>query len=177
MTVILRKIIQMEEGRGRQGCVALSKVKRPANRERCPWLSSRVSWLWAAGVESNHTMVYKSPFLSSFPSIIHLIFCLNIYLFGCALSWRQHAGSAIFLVTAREFLVTVYGIQVSDQGLNPGPLHWESGVSATGPPGKSTSTLLSSLSPLRLPSLRFSSPCARIISMPLSPTSHALGSC
>ena len=29
------------------------------------------------------------------------------------------------------------GIQFPDQGLNPGPLHWERGVLATGSPGKS----------------------------------------
>ena len=28
------------------------------------------------------------------------------------------------------------GIQLPDQGLNPGPRHWECGVLATGPPGR-----------------------------------------
>ena len=34
------------------------------------------------------------------------------------------------------------GIQLPDQGLNPGPLHWELRVSATGPAGKSVVLLL-----------------------------------
>ena len=38
---------------------------------------------------------------------------------------------------AGRLLVAACGIQVSDQGLNPGPLHGEQRVSATGPPGKS----------------------------------------
>ena len=52
---------------------------------------------------------------------------LFIYLFGCLGSQLQHAGS---LVVACE-------IQFPDQGSNPGPLHWEHGISTTGPPGKS----------------------------------------
>ena len=32
---------------------------------------------------------------------------------------------------------------VPDQGLNPGLLHWEPGVSATGPPGKFLGNILS----------------------------------
>ena len=35
-----------------------------------------------------------------------------------------------------SILVTACGIQFPDQGLNPGPLHWERGVLATGSPGK-----------------------------------------
>ena len=34
-------------------------------------------------------------------------------------------------------LGVAHGILFPDQGLNPGPLHWELGVLATGPPGKS----------------------------------------
>ena len=36
-----------------------------------------------------------------------------------------------------QVLVAACGIQFPDQGLNPSPLHWELGVLATGPPGKS----------------------------------------
>ena len=36
-----------------------------------------------------------------------------------------------------QVLVVAYRIQFPDQGLNLGPLHWEPGVLATGPPGKS----------------------------------------
>ena len=39
-------------------------------------------------------------------------------------------------VTACELLVAARGIQLPDQEPNPGPLYWEHGVSATGPPGK-----------------------------------------
>ena len=34
-------------------------------------------------------------------------------------------------------LVVACGIYFPDQGSNPGPLHWEHGVLATGPPGQS----------------------------------------
>ena len=40
---------------------------------------------------------------------------------------QQHTGC----------IVVACGIQFSDQGSNPGPLHWECGVLATRPPGKS----------------------------------------
>ena len=38
---------------------------------------------------------------------------------------------------AFELLVAAPGIYFPDQGWNPGSQHWERGVSATGPPGKS----------------------------------------
>ena len=65
----------------------------------------------------------------------------------------QHVGS--FLVAACKLLVTACGIYFPDRGSNPGPLHWEHGVSATGPPGKSLSShsipgILSSLPMLSL---------------------------
>ena len=41
------------------------------------------------------------------------------------------------LVIAHEPLVAGCGIYFPDQGLNPGPRHWELVVLATGPPGKS----------------------------------------
>ena len=50
------------------------------------------------------------------------------YLFGCITS----AGS----------LVEACGIEFPNQGSNLGPLQWESGVLATGPPGKSFNRLL-----------------------------------
>ena len=36
-------------------------------------------------------------------------------------------------------LVAAFGIQLPDQGSNPGPLHWERRVLATGPPRKFSS--------------------------------------
>ena len=59
------------------------------------------------------------------PSILIFIF----YLLGCVESLMLHVGSLIILV-ARE-------ISFPDQGSNPGLLHWELGVLATGPPGMS----------------------------------------
>ena len=41
------------------------------------------------------------------------------------------------LVAACELLVTACGIWFPGQGWNPGPRHWDPGVSATGPPRKS----------------------------------------
>ena len=44
------------------------------------------------------------------------------------------------LAAACELLVEACGIQFPDQGLNPGPPHWEHRVLATGLPGKSLIT-------------------------------------
>ena len=45
-----------------------------------------------------------------------------------------------------KLLVVACGIQFPNQGLNLGPLHWDPGVLAMGPPGKSpTLVLVSSL--------------------------------
>ena len=58
-----------------------------------------------------------------------------IYLFSCTRSQLQHLGC---LVTACWGLLAVaHRIQFREEGLNPGPLHWELGVLATGPPGTS----------------------------------------
>ena len=58
----------------------------------------------------------------------HITFLLKIYiyLFGCTRSYLQHV----------ESLVVACGIYLPSQGLNPVLLHWEQGVSATGPSGK-----------------------------------------
>ena len=53
-----------------------------------------------------------------------------LYLFGCTESWLPHVGS----------LVVACGILFLHQVSNPGPLHWQCGVLATGPPGKSHSS-------------------------------------
>ena len=58
-----------------------------------------------------------------------------IYLFGCTRSQLQHEGS--FLVGSCKLFVEACKIQFPDQVSNLGPLHWEHGVLATGPPGKS----------------------------------------
>ena len=54
----------------------------------------------------------------------------------------QHVGS---LVAAYELLVLACRIQFPDRGLNPSSLHWERGVLATGPPGKSNPQIINQL--------------------------------
>ena len=53
------------------------------------------------------------------------------------------------------------GIQFPDQGSNPGPRHWQHGVLATGPPGKSLTlhfeSILQAKPPLAQRSLQFQS--------------------
>ena len=53
-------------------------------------------------------------------------------------------------MACRVFLVVACGIQFLDQGLNCSPLHWEHGVLATGPPGKSWRCWLILGKPLRV---------------------------
>ena len=60
-------------------------------------------------------------------------FFFNIFLAASGPS----CGMRDLLVAACELLVAAYGIQFPDQRLNPGPLHWDYRVPATGPPGKS----------------------------------------
>ena len=80
-------------------------------------------------------------------------FFFNIYLFiylavpGLSCSTQdlfqlQHVES---LVVAHGLLVVACGIQFPDQGWNPGSLHWEREVLATGPPGKSPAEFISVL--------------------------------
>ena len=57
------------------------------------------------------------------------IFFFNIYLFYLFI-W-------LFLA-----LAAACGIKFPDQGLNPGPLHWEHRVLAAGPPGMSLNPFL-----------------------------------
>lgn len=70
-----------------------------------------------------------------------LSFFKFIYLFGCARPLLQHAESSIFFAGC-ELLAAAWGIWFPNQGLNPSLLHWELGVLATGPPGKSCLSLL-----------------------------------
>ena len=68
------------------------------------------------------------------------IYFLFIYLAAPGLScitWDLRWGMWDLLVAAFELLVAARGIYFPDQGLNLGPLHWERGTLATGPPGKS----------------------------------------
>ena len=110
-------------------------------------------------------MTEEDNYQAEIQSHIFLIIFIFIYLFGCAKSQLWHARSQIFTVACRiflkifqlchagslvgayELLVAACGIQLADQGFNQGPLHWECGVLAIGPPGKSQSYILSDSSP------------------------------
>ena len=59
--------------------------------------------------------------------------CLFI---GCTRPQLQHVGSPIFAVAGGIFSCGMW-IYFPDEETNLGPLHWERGVLATGPPGKS----------------------------------------
>ena len=78
------------------------------------------------------------------PSLKTLFF--NIYFIYYLLIWLhqvqlQQEGSLIFLAAC--------GIQFPDQGLNPGPLHWECRVLVTEPAGKSLKHLKARLRKFR----------------------------
>ena len=45
-------------------------------------------------------------------------------------------GPSVFAM-ACKLLTVACEIDFANQGLNPGPLHWEHGVLVAGPPGKS----------------------------------------
>ena len=61
--------------------------------------------------------------------------CLGCSLWGC----NGPSNTGVFVFFNLVVLGSSYGTWdlVPDQGLNPGPLRWEHGVLATGPPGKS----------------------------------------
>ena len=77
-----------------------------------------------------------------------LFLFINVVISGCTRSHLWPTASSVFvaaggivLVAVCELLVAAYGILFPDQGLTPGPLHWEFRVLATGPPGKSLNSL------------------------------------
>ena len=82
------------------------------------------------------------PFLSFF----YVYFFM--YLSGCSRSQSQHTGSSVLVAACRistlacEPLVAACGIEFPDWGSNRGPLHWQRGVLATGPPGNSLQWVL-----------------------------------
>ena len=61
---------------------------------------------------------------------VNFDFLKNTYFFNLLL---------LVLVEECKLLVAAYGIKFPDQGLNPGALHWECRVLASGPPEKSLS--------------------------------------
>ena len=66
---------------------------------------------------------------------LFLISFLLIYL--AALSLTCGTQDLASSVAVCKLLVVTCGIQFPAKGLNPGLLHWEQGILATGPPGKS----------------------------------------
>ena len=71
---------------------------------------------------------------------IYIYVFLNLFIW---LHWVLVVAHGIFscgmqdlLLWHVESLVVACGIQFPDKGSNPGPLNWECGVLATGPPGK-----------------------------------------
>ena len=66
--------------------------------------------------------------------ILLVVVVFNIYLFRLCQVFTVACG---IFVAACKLLVVACGIWFPDQGSNPGPLHWESGVLPTGPPRKS----------------------------------------
>ena len=81
---------------------------------------------------------HSSARMHIFFSLCLLFIWLHWILAACS-TWAHpsllwHVGS---LVVACKLLVAACGIRFPDQGSNPGSLHWECGVLAIGPPGKS----------------------------------------
>ena len=68
---------------------------------------------------------------------MYMCIFLNIYLFIYLAPPRLSCGMQALLVAACELLVAACRIYFPDQGSNPGRVHWEHGVLATGPQGKS----------------------------------------
>ena len=122
--------------------VAWSEAARLCDRSRsaedravrarpAPWLSGLVflppgqcqqTKLSARGLSSPRCPCGAPPFFT--------------YMFGGSRSLLQHVGSSSFIV-AREQPFVARGVWSPDQRGTPGPLHWEYGASAPGPPGKS----------------------------------------
>ena len=81
--------------------------------------------------------------------VILLIDWLIFYIYLYLLIWLHQVlpvtrgiftlawGTQELSVVACKLLIAACSIQFPDQGSNPGPLHWECGVSTLGPPGKS----------------------------------------
>ena len=71
--------------------------------------------------------------------IFLIIFIYLMDLFGCTWSWLRQTESAILTGACRMFSCHMARFLVaacrSVQGSNPGPLHWERRVLATGAPG------------------------------------------
>ena len=72
---------------------------------------------------------------------IYIYIDLYLYPYLYRLLWVLVATLGV-LAEAWELFTMVCGIYFPDQRLNSGPLHWEHGVLAPGPPGKPPNTLI-----------------------------------
>ena len=76
--------------------------------------------------------------LFSFFNIFLFIWLIRVLVAACGiLNVRCIIVACKHLVISYELLIASFGIQFPDLGSNLGPLHWEPGVLATGPRGKS----------------------------------------
>ena len=78
--------------------------------------------------------MFKEFFFNFCPLNIYIYIYILIYLF-IWLCWVFSCGMWALLLEA-FWVVVAYRIQFLDQGLKPGPLHWECGVLATAPQGR-----------------------------------------
>ena len=90
-----------------------------------------------------------SPLFSSFIHIVADISTSFLFVTNCIplycyitlyLSIHQLMDISVIAMLGlffKIYLLVLFGCQAPNQGLNWNPLHWEHGVSATGPPGKS----------------------------------------
>ena len=101
---------------------------------RCPILAQHKVYF------INDTSIFFSFSVAQFSTVS--FFLLKKILFCCTRSRLQHAGSLIFIAACGSLNYT-FGVKFPDRGLNLGPLHWEYGVLATGPLGKTLSCFFS----------------------------------
>ena len=113
-----------------------------------PWLwPSRFLCPWDSPGKNTGVGCIPSSRESSRPrdwTFISCISCIGGGFYTTAPPWKSlfvHGSSLFFknylFIWLCWVLVSAYGIQLPDRGSNPGPLHWELRVSATGPPEKS----------------------------------------
>ena len=96
----------------------------------CPWASCWASRLFSSVQWGWQYFLWRAVFVHFF----------NLAAPGLSCSMWDHQSSLWhmgFVVAACELLAVACGIWLPDQELIPGPLHWEHGFLANGPPGKS----------------------------------------
>ena len=86
-------------------------------------LSCKLADLRISLIFMESTLSFQLPFNTDFCFLFKKIY-IYIYIY-------------LFIIYPHQVLVGSCGVYFPDQGSNLGPLHWECGVLATGPPGKS----------------------------------------